>query len=163
MNKKQEEPRRELSDTDKHEGLLGRRLRAFGERSRDPGDGATWAVVLGSFMWTVLIVCLSVAEQLLFAFIAFVLMLVWVGIMGQFGKVNVASILWGSATTDSDKPPVEIVVFQSTLVVALISLLAVIVDAVRGWNFGWYGLVLIVTIVVYLVVYLQSWIQPARS
>lgn len=163
MRKKQEEPRREISESEQSEGLIGRRLRAFGERSREPGDGATWAVVLGSFMWTLLIISLSVGQHALLAFAAFVLTFVWIFIMGQFGKVNVASILWGSATTDAKKPPVDVVVFQSTLAVALISLIAVVVDAVRGWDFGWYGVVLVVTVAVYLVVYMQSWLQPVRS
>ncbi len=162
MSKKPEEPRRDYTESEKNEGFISRRMRAFAERSREPGDGATWAVVLGSFMWTVLIICLSVAEMFLFAAVGFVLALVWVAIMAQFGKVNVAAILWGSATTDADKPPVDVVVFQSTLVVALISLLAVIVDAIRGWNFGGYGVVLVVTIAIYIVVYIQSWLQPGR-
>lgn len=162
MSKKPNDSSREISDSEQRESFIGRRMRAFGERSRDPGDAATWAVVLGSFMWTLLIVCLSVAEHLLLAFIAFVLTFVWVIIMGRFGKVNVASILWGSATTDADNPPVEVVVFQSTLVVALISLIAVIVDALTGWDFGWYGLALVVTIAVYIVIYIQSWLQPVR-
>lgn len=163
MNRKQEEPRREISESEQSEGLIARRLRAFGDRSREPGDGATWAVVLGSFMWTLLIICLSVSQHALLAFGAFVLTFVWIFIMGQFGKVNVASILWGSATTDADKPPVDAVVFQSTLAVALISLIAVVADALSGWDFGWYGVVLIVTVVVYVVIYIQSWLQPVRS
>ena len=113
-------------------------------------------------MWTFLIICLSVSQHALLAFIAFVMTLVWVIIMGQFGKVNVAAILWGSATTDADRPPVDVVVFQSTLVVALISLIAVVVDAVRGWDFGWYGVILLVTVAVYLVIYIQAWLQSAR-
>lgn len=163
MNRKREEPRPELSEEEKREGLLSRRIRAFEERSRDPGDGATWAVVLGAFMFTLLILCLSVADQTFFAFIVFVLTLVWVVIMGQFGKVNVASVLWGSSTTDADKPPVDAVVFQSTLAVALFSLIVTVVDVFNGWRFGWYGVVLAVTIAIYLVIYIQAWLQPARS
>lgn len=162
MSSKQQDPRREMSQAEQHEGFIGRRMRAFGERSREPGDAATWAVVLGAFMWTLLIVCLSVAEHLLLASISFAFTLVWVVLMGRFGKVNVASILWGSATTDTDKPPVEGVVFQLTLAVALISLIAVVVDALSGWDFGWYGVALIITVAVYLVIYLQSWLQPVR-
>lgn len=162
MNDKQPEPRPELSEAEKREGFLGRRIRAFEDRSREPGDGATWAVVLGAFMFTLLIVCLSISEQPFFAFIVFVLALVWVAVMAQFGKVNVASVLWGSATTDADKPPVEVVVFQSTLAVALISLIAVIVDVVSGWAFSWYGVILLVTIATYLVIYIRAWLQAAR-
>lgn len=162
MSKKQPEPNRNYTDREERDGLLTRRYRAFADRSREPGDAATWAVVLGSFMWTVLIVCLSVAEHLLFAAISFVLTFVWVGVMTRFGKVNVPSILWGSATSDADKPANEPVVFHSTLVVALISLIAVIADAVSGWDFGWYGFALIVVIAVYLVIYLQTWLQPVR-
>lgn len=163
MNKKQPAPRPELSEQEKRESFLVRRMRAFEDRSREPGDGATWAVVLGAFMFTLLIICLSVAEQAFFAFIVFVIALVWVAIMGQFGKVNVASVLWGSATTDADKPPVDAVVFRSTLAVALISLIAMIVDVINGWGFGWYGVVLAVSIAVYLGVYIQARLQPTRS
>lgn len=162
MSRKQEDPRREMTQAEQHEGYISRRMRAFGERSREPGDAATWAVVLGAFMWTLLIVCLSVSDQSFLAFISFILTLVWVVLMGRFGKVNVASILWGSATSDADNPPVENVVFHLTLAVALISLIAVVVDALGGWNFGWYGVALIIAVAVYLVIYLQSWFQSVR-
>lgn len=162
MNRKQPEPRPELTEAERRESFLGRRMRAFEDRSREPGDGATWAVVLGAFMLTLLIVCLSIADQTFLAFIVFVLALVWVVVMAQFGKVNVASVLWGSTTTNAEKPPVEVVVFQSTLAVALISLIAVIIDVATGWAFSWYGVVLLVTIAIYLVIYIQSWLQSAR-
>lgn len=162
MSKRQPETNRNYTDREERESVLVRRYRAFADRSREPGDAATWAAVLGSFMWTMLIICLSVGEHLLSAFITFVLTFVWVWIMFRFGKVNVASILWGSATTDADKPPVEPVVFQSTLVVALISLIAVVEDAISGWDFGWFGVILTVTIIVYLVIYIRAWLQPVR-
>lgn len=163
MSKKQPEENREYTQGEQVGGLLSRRFRAFTTRSREPGDAATWAVVLGSFMWTMLIICLSVAEHLLTALIMFVLTFVWIGIMSRFGKVNVAAILWGSATTDADRDPVEPVVFQSTLVVALISLVAVVDDAIRGWDFGWFGVVLTITVIVYLAIYVQAWLQPTRQ
>lgn len=162
MKKNVPERNRKYTDIEHNEGLLGRRMRAFAERSREPGDGATWAVVLGSFMWTLLIICFSVASQPLLALVTFGFSLVWIIIMARFGRVNVASILWGSATTDLEKPPVDAVVFQSTLAVALISLVSVVIDAVRGWNFGWYGFALVVTVSVYIIVYIRTWIQPAR-
>lgn len=162
MNRKPPNTKREYTRLEENEGFIGRRMRAFGDRSREPGDGATWAVVLGSLMWTLLIICFSVAGQPRIAFFIFLLMLVWVVIMGRFGKVNVASILWGSATTDADKPPVEMVVFQSTLAVALFSLIAAVIDAASGWAFGWYGVVLLATVAVYMIVYLRSWLQPIK-
>lgn len=162
MSNQRPEPRRQITDAEQNESLIGRRMRAFADRSRDPGDGPTWAAVLGSLMWTLLIICFSVSDRSLFAFVTLILMLIWVGIMAQFGKVNVTSVLWGSATSDYDRVPVEVVVFQSTLAVALISLIAIAVDAVSGWGFGWYGIALLATIALYLVVYLRSWAQPVR-
>ena len=162
MSRKPPDPKREYTPLEQNEGFIGRRIRAFGERSRDPGDGATWAVVLGSFMWTLLVVCYSVSGQPLIALACLVLTLVWVGLMSRFGKVNVISVLWGSATTDFDRVPNQAVVFQSTLLVALISLISVAIDAIRGMAFSWYGYVLLASALVYFVVYIRSWSQPVR-
>lgn len=162
MSRKPPEPKREFTPQEQNEGFIGRRIRAFGERSRDPGDGATWAVVLASFMWTLLVVCYSVSRQPLIALACLVLAITWVILMSQFGKVNVLSVLWGSATTDFDRVPNQAVVFQSTLVVALISLISVVVDATRGMAFGWYGYLLLATVLVYIVIYIRSWLQPVK-
>lgn len=162
MSKDRRDQDQDVTEGEQREGFAARRMRAFADRSRDPGDGATWAVVLASAMLTLLIICLSVARETLLAFIVFVAALVWVALMGLFANVNVASILWGSATTDSKDPPIEIVVYQSTLVIALISLVAIIIDAFTGVSFGWWGLVLFITIAVYMIVYIQSWLRPTR-
>ena len=162
MNRRPSDPKREYTQAEQNESFIGRRVRAFGDRSREPGDGATWAVVLGSLMWTLLIICFSVAGQPRIAFFTLLFMLAWVVVMGRFGKVNVASILWGSATSDADKPPVEVVVFQSTMAVALISLIVTVIDAASGWNFGIYGIALLATIATFFVVYLRTWLQSMR-
>lgn len=162
MSRQNNEPRREYTEGERQESFIGRRLDAFADRSREPGDGATWAVVLGALMFTLLLICYSVAGQSMIAFIVFLFFIVWVIVMRQFGNVNVASILWGSSTSDADTPPVDVVVFQSTVALALISLGAVIVDAIRGWGFGWYGFALVAVVVVYLAIYLRVWIQPTR-
>lgn len=162
MSKLNNEPRREYTEREQHQSFIGRRMQAFADRSRDPGDAATWTVVLGALICTLLMICYSVAGQSRVALGAFILSGVWILVVSRFGKVNVASILWGSATTDSDTPPVHLVIFQSTAVLALISLIAVIVDAFNGWGFGWYGFALLATVAVYLVIYIRAWVQPAR-
>lgn len=162
MNRKSPEKDREYTPLEQNEGFIGRRIRAFGERTRDPGDGTTWAVVLGSLMWTLLVVCYSVARQPLLALGCLLLAIAWVIFLSRFGKVNVVSVLWGSSTTDFNRVPVEVVVYQSTLVVALISLVSVLVDALRGWEFGWYSIPLLATVFVFVIVYIRAWLQPVR-
>ena len=53
--------RREYTEGEQNESLISRRARAFADRSRDPGDATTWAVVLGSLMFTLLMFCLAVS------------------------------------------------------------------------------------------------------
>lgn len=149
------EPQREYTEGEQHQSFIGRRMDAFADRSREPGDATTWAIVLGSLICTLLVICYAVAGQPVVAFISLLLTLAWVSIVSRIGRVNVASILWGSSTNDLDKPPNHTFIFQATTLLALISLAAVVVDAIRGWNFSWYGLILLVVVSIYLVIYLQ--------
>lgn len=162
MSKLENEPRREYTEGERQESFIGRRMDAFADRSREPGDGATWAVVLGALMCTLLMICYSVAGQPMVALGMLTLFAVWVMIMSRLGRVNVLSILWGSATTDADVPPNDVVVFQSTVLLALISLGAILLDAFTGWDFGWYGFILLAIVAIYLVIYLRTWILPTR-
>lgn len=162
MSEKPKEPRRAYTEREQNEGFVGRRIRAFGERSRDPGDGTTWSTVLGALMLTLLVICFSVAELPLFALATFLVGMGWIVVMSRFGKVNVASVLWGAATSDANTPPVDAVVYQSTLVLALISLVAIVGDAVTGWGFGWYGVILLAAVALFLIIYINSWIRPVR-
>lgn len=156
-----EEPR-EYTEQEQQQSFIGRRMDAFAGRSREPGDAATWATVLGALMCTLLMICYSVADQPLVALGVAGLTAIWIFVMARFGGVNVFSILWGSAATDAKYPANEFYVFQSTVVVALFSLVALVVSAFTGWGFGWYGYALLAVTAIFVVIYLQSWIQPVR-
>lgn len=156
------EPRREYTEGEQQRSFIGRRMDAFADRSREPGDAATWAVVLGALMWTLLVISYSVARQPLMAVVMFVLTLVWVIVMSRFGNVNVFSILWGAATTDASTPPNGPVIFQASALLAVLSIIAVAVDAVTGWDFGWYGIVLLITAGAYVAVYARTWFTLGR-
>lgn len=80
--------RREILNGERDENFIERRMRAFAERSRDPGDATTWAIVLGALMCTGLIFCYAAAEQPMMAFAAFVLTIVWMGVVSRFGRVK---------------------------------------------------------------------------
>jgi len=160
MSKRWSDHQPEYTEGEQQRSLISRRIEAFESRSRQPGDAATWVVVLGALMCTLLMVCYSVAGLPLMALAVFGITIIWFGIMGRLGRVNVFSILWGAATTDAKTPPNEFVVFQSTAAISLISLVAMVVDAFRGWDFTWYGYALLLTTIVFLVVYVRSWILP---
>lgn len=162
MSRKAPDPIRTSTEDIKEEGFLGRRMRMFEERSRDPGDGTTWSAVLGALIFTLLIVCYSIADQPMMALVSLVLMFVWIGVMARFGQVNVASVLWGSSTTDFNRNPNPFVVYQSTFVVAIFGTIAMAVNAFQGWTFSWYGFALLATTAVFLVVYMRGWVQHTR-
>lgn len=162
MSSRQPNDRHEYTEGEQQQSFIGRRMDAFASRTREPGDAATWATVLGALLFALLIVCYSVAELPLMALFVLGLMAIWIGVMGRFGHVNVFSILWGSATTDAVILPNEFVVAQSTAVVAAVAVIAMVVDALRGWDFGWYGYALLVAVIGYLVLYIRAWVLPVR-
>ncbi len=154
--------RREYTESEQSESLIARRARAFADRSRDPGDATTWAVVLGAVICTLLMFCLAVGGYPRLALASVGVTVAWIFVVSRYGHVHIASVLWGAATTDTDTPPEHVVVFRSTAAVAALSLLAVIVDAIIGWSFGWYGLGLLATIIAFVGVSYRTWIAPVR-
>ena len=161
MSKRWSDHQPEYTEAEQQKSLISRRIEAFESRSREPGDAATWVTVLGALICTLLMVCYSVADYPLMALASFGLTVVWFAVMGRMAGVNVFSILWGSATSDAKNPPNEFWVFQSTAVLAIFAMLALIVDAFMGWNFTWYGVALFVLVVAFVILYLRSWILPA--
>lgn len=162
MSARQPNDQHEYTEGEQQQSFIGRRMDAFASRTREPGDAATWTTVLGALMFTLLIISYSVAEQPLMALFILGLMAIWIGVMGRFGHVNVFSILWGSATSDARILPNEFVVAQSTAIVAIIAIIGMVVDALHGWDFSWYGYALLVTVLGYLVLYIRTWVMPVR-
>lgn len=163
MSQRERKPtRREIINGERDENFIERRMRAFADRSRDPGDATTWAIVLGALMCTGLIFCYAVAEQPLLAFAAFVLTLVWSTVVSRFGRVNVLSVLWGSSAADSRHEPDHQVIFRANAALVAIALAALLVDAVSGWHFMWYGNALLIVVVSYLILAYRVWIAPIR-
>lgn len=152
----QRKPEREFTDAERQRNFIQRRYQAFGDRSRDPGDAVTWAVVLGAFICALLIVCVSVADMLDLVLLPLVVTAIWIFVVSYLGRVNIAAILWGASASDSPRVPNALFVMLPTLVVALIGLVAVIIDALTGWDFRWYGVVLAGVCLVYLGVYTRS-------
>lgn len=152
------EPKRDLTPAEQRESFLVRRLAAFAERSRDPGDAATWAVVLGALMCALLIICFAVSGRTdAVLLIPVVASLLW-GVVVQFwGRVNIAAILWGSSTTDSQHSPHLQFIFLPTLILTTVSFVCVVVDAFTGWGFRWFGLALIATGIWFLMICLRAW------
>lgn len=161
MSKRWSDHQPEYTEAEQQKSLISRRIEAFESRSREPGDAATWAIVLGSLMSTLLIVCYSVSDVPIMALVAFGMLAIWIVLMARFAGVNVFSILWGSATTDTKNPPNELYIFQSTIVIAGLSFLAMIVDAFTGWDFTWYGVALFIVTTAFVVLYVRSWLMPA--
>lgn len=157
------EPEPEYTEGERTHNLIGRRMEAFASRSREPGDATTWEVVLSALMCTLLIVSFSVADRPLFALLALVLFGIWAGYTGAVGKVNVFSVLWGSSTTDENVNPNHIAILRSTAIIALVSIAAIVVDAFTGWGFGYYGFVLLLVVIVYLIVVIRTWIIPIAN
>ena len=137
-------------------------MRAFADRSRDPGDATTWAIVLGALICTGLIFCYAVAEQPLMAFGAFVLTFVWIGIVSRFGRVNVFSVLWGASATDSRHDPNHLVIFRANAVLVVIALAALLIEVIAGWDFMWYGIAILVVVAAYIILAYKVWIAPIR-
>lgn len=154
--------RREYTESEQGESLIGRRARAFADRSRDPGDATTWAVVLGAVISTLLMFCFAAGDHPRLALASVAITVVWMFVVSRYGRVNVAAVLWGAATTDASTPPEHLVVFRATAAVAAVSLLAVIVDAATGWSFRWYSLALLAAIIAFVGVSYRTWISPAR-
>jgi hypothetical protein len=111
-------------------------------------------------MCTGLIFCYAAAEQPLMALGAFVLTIVWIGVVSRFGRVNVLAVLWGSSAADSRQEPDHLVIFRANAVLVAISLVGVIVDAVTGWDFMWYGVVLMAAVLAYGILAYKVWIAP---
>ena len=154
--------RREYTEGEQSESLISRRARAFADRSRDPGDATTWAVVLGAVMCTLLMICLAVGGRPRLAMASVAVTLVWIAVVSRYGRVNIAGVLWGAATTDAETPPEHLVVFRSTAALAAVSLVAVGVDVGTGWSFRWYGVALLAAIVTFLGISYRTWIASAR-
>lgn len=151
---------REIVRGEHDESFIERRMRAFAERSRDPGDATTWAIVLGALMCTGLIFCYAVARQPLMALASFLLTFVWIGVVSRFGRVNVFAVLWGASAADSRIEPDYSVIFRANAVLVAISLLAILVDAVTGWDFMWYSVALLAVVVAYVILAWKVWIAP---
>lgn len=146
---------REIVRGESDESFIHRRARAFADRSREPGDATTWAVVLGALICTLLMVCLSVGDRPGLAIVAFFVTVAWIVYVSHFGHVNVFSVLWGAATTDHGRQPDHLAVFRATTILAIGAAIAVVLDAVTGWSFGWYGLVLAATILAYIIMLIR--------
>ncbi len=153
---------REYTEGERSDSLITRRARAFADRSRDPGDATTWAVVLGAVMCTLLMICLAVGGRPRLALASVAVTLVWIFVVSRYGRVNIAGVLWGAATTDAETPPDHLVVFRATAALAFVSLIAVAVDAVTGWSFGWYSVAMLAAILTFLGISYRTWIAPAR-
>lgn len=154
--------RREYTEGEQSESLISRRARAFADRSRDPGDATTWAVVLGAVICTLLMFCFAAGGHPRLALASVAVTLVWIFVVTRYGRVNIASVLWGAATTDAATPPEHLVVFRTTAVLAAVSLLAIIIDAITGWSFGWYSVALLAAIIAFVGISYRTWIVPAR-
>lgn len=157
------EPENEYTEREQHRSLIGRRMEAFASRSREPGDATTWEIVLASLMGTLLIICYSVADRPMLALVAFGLLLIWMVYCGIVGRVNVFSVLWGSSTTESHVHPDHLAIFRSSAVVALFTILSLVVDAVTGWGFGYYGIALVLIVIIYIIVVYRTWIAPIST
>lgn len=162
MSKQRNNDKREYTEAEQSSGLVGRRLQAFAERSREPGNAVTWAIVLGALICTLLVISYSVAGQPVAALGSAAVSMIWMAVVTKYGQVNIASILWGSDVSDFSSPPVESAIFQTTTVLTLIALGGIIVSAFTGFGFGWYGVAMLVAVVTYLVIYIRAWILPGR-
>ncbi|MCA9833974.1 MAG: hypothetical protein KC435_08520 [Thermomicrobiales bacterium] len=151
-----DEPKREYTPGEQQQSFIQRRYTAFADRSRDPGDALTWAIVLGAFIGTLLLVCFAVAGQARYALVSSGVFLLWVVVVSYWGRVNVASILWGSSTADSNRPPNPVYVYHPTFALVLFALICAALDVANGRGFGWYGVVLIFAAIAYLALYLRS-------
>lgn len=149
-------PRRDYTNAEQSQSLVGRRARAFADRSREPGDSATWAIVLGALMCALLLICFSVSRATDYIWIPLLISFAWFVVVGRMGKVNIFSILWGSATTDRTTPPNDFWILQPTAALAAISLVIALVDLVRGWDYRWYGLALVLAALWFLNLYLRT-------
>lgn len=161
-NTGREPSRREYTESEQDQSFIGRRMKAFADRSREPGDATTWAVVLGALMSTLLMICFAVAGHSMLALTSFGLAAVWVFVVSHFGRVNVFSVLWGAATTDSTTEPEHLVIYRATAVLSAISIIAVLIDAATGWGFTWYGVALIAVVIAYIGVVYHPWIASIR-
>lgn len=153
---------REYTEGEQSDSLISRRARAFADRSRDPGDATTWAVVLGAVICTLLMFCFAAGGHPRLAMASVAVTVMWIFVVSRYGRVNVAAVLWGAATTDTETPPEHLVVFRATAALAAVSLLAIIIDALTGWSFRWYSVGLLAAILAFLGVSYRTWIAPAR-
>lgn len=153
----QREPDREYTDAERQWGFLQRRYQAFADRSREPGDVITWAVVLGALICSLLIVCVSVASMRDLLLVPVLITAVWVFVVSYFGRVNITAILWGASTSDSQRVPNAMFVMLPTLALAMIGLVSVVIDAGTGWDFRWFGLALGIASLCYCVLFARSW------
>lgn len=156
---KRHEPDREYTEAEQQQSFLNRRYQAFADRSRDPGDAVTWAVVLGALICSLLIVCVAVADLRNLVLLTLFTTVLWVTVVSYFGRVNVAAILWGDSTSDSQRAPNPAFVHFPTLALAIVCLVAVVIDAITGWDFGWFGLALGIASFCYCVVFARSWLH----
>ncbi|MCO5224718.1 MAG: hypothetical protein M9953_05225 [Thermomicrobiales bacterium] len=154
---KRHEPDREYTGAEQQQSFLKRRYQAFADRSRDPGDVLTWAVVLGALICSLLIVCVAVADLRNLVLPTLFAIVLWVIVVSRFGRVNVAAILWGASTADSERVPNPAFVYFPTLALAIVCLVAVVIDAGTGWGFGWFGLALGIASFCYCVMFARSW------
>lgn len=142
------------------QAFLARRVRAFADRSRQPGDAVTWAVVLGSMVGVLMLICFSVAGDTRYILYPLALFIAWYAVVSIKGRVNITSILWGSAATDSKIPADPFWVHQPTIILTIAGAIACIADAVTGWDYRWFGLALAIACVSYVMLYVRSVLQP---
>lgn len=154
---KHHEPDREYTEAEQQQSFLNRRYRAFADRSREPGDTITWAVVLGALICSLLIVCVAVADLRNLVLLALLSTALWVTVVSYFGRVNVTAILWGASASDSERAPNPVFVYFPTLALAIIGLISTVIDAGTGWDFGWFGLALGIASLCYCVMFARSW------
>ena len=159
MSKPPKDSRREYTETEQSHSFIARRIEAFADRSREPGDAVTWAVVLGALICTLLMICYAVADQPRIALVAGLVTIIWIIVVSRYGRVNVAAILWGGSTSDASTPPHAPIIFLATNILAIAAAVSVIVDAATGLHFGWYGAALAVAVVTHGIIAVRSW-QP---
>lgn len=145
--------REQEEDEHTSEGFVRRRIEAFENRSRQPGDAATWGVVLGAFIGIMMLVSFSIGRETRHILIPLAAVVLWWIVVSKYGRVNITSILWGSATTDQKHPPEEKWIHLPTILMTLFATGSLIRNAIMGYTYSWAGIVLLVACVVYAVIY----------
>lgn len=147
--------RGDLTGQEERRGFLERRVKAFEDRSRKAGDGTTWAVVLGAFIGVALLMSYSIGRETSWILLPLGVFIAWFIVVSSMGKVNITSILWGSATSDQRTPPNGFWIFQPTALLAGFAMASILRNAITGYTYGWAGLILLAACLAYFVIYLR--------